>query len=475
MRTGPVSVARMGGGMRYRAAGVVWAVLAAGCHTPGPVPVRPEVLTVPVELPAVEPVPLHVEPRHVPKPDPRVPTGPAPEGTTFRGLTEPACQALAARAAGAANLLDDENRLPGTRDGCETPATRTRRLVRHFTALELRNQAAGAALERFFQLADAEARSALLRDSLPVLDGQRALAEMAKAAGLRYPLDAADLSRQRSQVLSQLAQADAGVALLNLDLRRRLGLTDAAGERLWPAADFGIDPHPVDADTAVGIALAERPELRAWRALHDGLTPDTLEAVRDQLRGVSPLLGAAVIGEMPCGARLLLVLGKCLGRKPPPDPAALAELEVRRKQLADLIADRERAVADETRAAAIGMNAQLKQVALARERVDGWKAKWDDAAKQREAKIPGAELAEAQARLEWLRARAEVVAEVMGWHQARVRLKAAQGRLAGEPAAPGPDHMSLPPPAIPAPVVPWVVPTPSTGGRGVPGRSASGG
>jgi hypothetical protein len=446
--------------MRYRAAGMVWAVLAAvGCHhAPAPVAVRPGGSVVLAELPAVEPVPVDVEPRRVPKPDARSPTGPAPEGTTFRGLTEPACQALAARAAGAANLLDDENRLPGARDGCETPTTRTRRLVRHSAALELRNQAAGAALERYFQLADAEARSALLRDSLPILDEQFARAEKAKAAGLRYPLDAADLARQRSQVLSQLAQADAGVALLNLDLRRRLVLPIAPAERLWPTGDFGIDPQPVDADAAVGVALVERPELRAWRALYDGLNPDTLEAVREQLRGVSPLLGAAVAGEVPCGTRLLLLLAKCVGRKPPPDPAALAELEVRKQQLADLIADRERAVAEEARAAAVGMNAQLKKLALARERVDGWKAKWDDAVKQREAKIPGAELAEAQARLEWLRARAEVVAEATGWHQARVRLKAAQGRLAGEAAPPGPDHMGLPPSAPPAPVVPWVGP-----------------
>ena len=40
--------------------------------------------------------------------------------------------------------------------------------------------------------------------------------------------------------------------------------------------------------------------------------------------------------------------------------------------------------------------------------------------------------------LEWLKARAEAVAEVMAWHTARVRLKAAKGWLAweclGEPA-----------------------------------------
>ncbi len=55
-----------------------------------------------------------------------------------------------------------------------------------------------------------------------------------------------------------------------------------------------------------------------------------------------------------------------------------------------------------------------------------------DAIKTREAKQPGAKLLEAQVTLDWLKARTEVVTEVMAWHQARVRRKAARGWLAWE-------------------------------------------
>jgi hypothetical protein len=151
------------------------------------------------------------------------------------------------------------------------------------------------------------------------------------------------------------------------------------------------------------------------------------------LKGVNPLAAAAAAGiDLPCGVKLLLAIAKCLGCTPRPDAATLEELEVRRKQVADVLADRERAVADETRAAAVGLNAQTRRVALTRDRADSLKAKLDDARKQQAAKVAGADLLAAHAEIEWLKARAEVAAEVMAWHAARVRLKAAVGRLAGD-------------------------------------------
>jgi hypothetical protein len=119
-------------------------------------------------------------------------------------------------------------------------------------------------------------------------------------------------------------------------------------------------------------------------------------------------------------------------RKQGPTPATLAELEVRRKQLGDLIADQERLVADEARAAALSVNAQRVRAQRARDRLAACEEKLAEAVKKREANQPGAEFLEPQARVECLKARAEVVAEVAAWHQARVRLRAAQGWLAWE-------------------------------------------
>jgi hypothetical protein len=383
----------------------------------------------PAALPVVSPTPVEFDLRSVPRPELKPPATPA----AFRGLTEPACQALAARNTPLANLLDDENNVPGKQKDCDAPEGHTRRAVRYYAALELRNQAAAAALERFFQLADAESRTGLVRQTLPVIDRLRAKAEKAKAADVRYPLDPAELERQRGQLLGQLEQADAGVKLLNLDLRRRLGLPADPAERLWPTGDFGVEGGEVDEAAAVATALAERPELRAWRAMEAGLSTDTLPAVRDALRTLSPLLGSG--GEVPDSLCKLLLAG--LRARHGPDESTRAEVEVRRRQLADLVAARERAVTDETRAAVTGLNAQSRRVGVARDRADRWKAEWGAAKKRTAANLPGAELAEAHAEVEWLKARAEVAAEVMAWHTARVRLKAAQGRLAWESAPPG--------------------------------------
>jgi hypothetical protein len=129
-------------------------------------------------------------------------------------------------------------------------------------------------------------------------------------------------------------------------------------------------------------------------------------------------------------------LDRVLGRRPSSDPALVAELEVRRKQLSDLIQTREREVADEARAAVLALNAQVERAKLARDRFRVWEEKLAEAVKKREANQPGAELQEAQVRLDWLKARGEVVAEVAAWHRARVKYRAALGWLAWE-AVPG--------------------------------------
>jgi hypothetical protein len=361
----------------------------------------------------------------------------ATEDATYRQLTEPVCQCLAAKHTGPANALDDEGRVPtgpagtgcfgrgGREPKCESPADKLKQTVRFHAALELRNRAAADALDRFFQLANAEAGTDLLRQSFPVLDDLLAKAKAARAANVRFPLDVADLERQRSQAVSQLEQAEAGIALLNIDLKRRLGLPPG-GEDLWPGGEFGIDATPADAESSVNAALADRPELRGLRAVYANLSADTLPVAREALRAGSPLLGAAPPAPVRLGlARFVL---KHRG----PSAEEIAEVEVRRKQLAELIADRERAVADETRAAVVSLNAQTRRVQLARDRLDAWAARRAEAVKKREANQPGAELLEAQVTLDWLKAKSEALGEVTAWHQARVRLKAAQGWLAWE-------------------------------------------
>lgn len=415
------------GGMANRVA-ILAILLTAGCRAPVPCcRVAPPAPPAPVpELQVARPALPAFEPTDLPKPTVKLVAGFAPG--SYRELSESLCQSLGARNSSLANTLDDENRIPSSATGCDADADKLRRAVRHFAALEARNLSAAAALDRYFQLADAETRAAVTREAGPVLNDLFKNAADARAAKVRYPLDPDDVDRQRGQLASQLEQADAGARAMNIDLRRRLGLPPSADERIWPTGDFPIDAEPADETKAVAAALADRPELRALRTLHQGLSVNTLPVAREFLGVPAAVGGPASVTSGLFGR----CLAKLLARRSKPDPCAEAELDVRRKQLADLIATRERDVADQTRVAVVALNAQARRVGLARERLDGWAAKLEEAKKQREVGLPLADLNEAQVRLEWLKARAELVAETTAWHQARIRLKAAMGWLVWE-------------------------------------------
>jgi hypothetical protein len=286
------------------------------------------------------------------------------------------------------------------------------------------------ALERFFQLADAEVRADLLRKSLPILDDLIARARSAKVADVRFPLELGELERQRSQLESQLEQAELASRLLNVDLKRRLGFPDRPNaDRLWPEGFFGIDPTPLDPEAAVNAALADRPELRGLRDLYRQLTPETLPDARDFLRASNPLLGGGASGSEP---RLPWLLSCWLKLSSKSKEAKAAEVEVRKKQLLDILAYRERAVADETRAAVLTANSQRVKASLARDRVRSWEEKLADAEKKRAAGQAGAEFLVPQVQSELQKARSELAAEVAAWHQGRIRVKAAQGWLVWE-------------------------------------------
>ena len=64
--------------------------------------------------------------------------------------------------------------------------------------------------------------------------------------------------------------------------------------------------------------------------------------------------------------------------------------------------------------------------------IEHWRAKLEEVEKQQQAGIPLAGLQVSQAKLEWLKARADLASEVMAWHQARIRLRAAMGWLVEE-------------------------------------------
>ena len=378
-------------------------------------------------LPLVARTNIDIE-EHTPAPAAE-PTEEARTAFRYRGLTELACQCLAAANSPIGNMLDQENladqpashRVRHVRG--EDQAGPLLRKLRHYAALEARNQSSGAALEMYFRLAEAEAKSDLLGQGRTQLGEAIARAKELKAKGVRLTVEPDVLERQRLTSEADAAQADLAVRQLNVELKRRIGLPPSPdAERLWPQADWNIRTDPPDVERAIQTALATRGELLGLRTAQAELTPETLSAVRPLLQGINPLLGTGAAGG-PAGmfARLRLL---CSDR-------GACESAVRRDQIAGYLADRERAVADEVRQAAQSLEAHTRLVALARERIESWQkrlAEIQERAKKGLSPFPEEE----NARLELLKARGELVTAVMAWHVARVKFRQAQGLLAAE-------------------------------------------
>lgn len=402
---------------------------AVGCHGPSvlvstPAPM-PSAAAAAVELPAAAPTRIEPPLATLPTLDPKT-ADPAKlfaaDAKGFRGLTETACATLAAQASPVGNLLDRENAMPvvtvsaGKKKPCPDESNdQLLRDARYLAAVDARNKDAADALERFYQLADGEGRTELLSAGLKAFDELRALAPKFRAAGLPTP-DDDELTRQRAKLLGDIEAAEAAIKLVNAELQARLGLSVKGDERLWPTGPFTISGDAVDAEAAVTVALEQRADLRLLRRLYHGLSADTLPTVQDQLRGVNGLAGTApAVPQLPFLRRQSKKLTDQLRA------TTESQVAARKEQLFALTADREKLAAAEVRAAAVQMASAARRVALAKSRVEAWQAKVEKAKKEDKPfdRLP--------LELEWYRARADVVQEVMAWHRWHVKLRAAQG------------------------------------------------
>lgn len=427
--------------------GVAAVIAAGGCRTPQPIvrvftpPAAPP--AAPTDLGQLPPVPLtQIEPDYhaLPLLDPATAdvtgeTRPHPVGLTAEFVAR-----RAAEHAPAATALERENEVPTATvewpgGAHSTPSGGAlARELRPLVAADMRNKAAGEAVAAFYQLADAEGRAEVVRKTIESLDKLRAAVKEAKAKGVKPPIDEDELDRQRATWISLLGQVELGAKLLDGQLKRALGASGKMTERFQPAGEFGISAEAVDVPAAVATALERRQDLVAMRTAYLKLAPDNVGEVREFLRTVPGTGGAlgvgATTGTGGYGPRVGL-FARAASRQIAEVEAAVsgvaaAEVEVRRRQLFGLIEQKERAVADEVRAEAAVLAESVRQVGLARWRAEKLMARLADLRKQ-----DAGAAAVVPAELEANRARADVIQAVMGWHQAKAKLTAAQGLYAG--------------------------------------------
>jgi hypothetical protein len=347
---------------------------------------------------------------------------PAP---AYRALTPVECQCLAVNAAPGASLHTQEAEVAerGPHQLFKGDAGPTlRRDVLVYTALEMQNRTAGAALELYYRIAEAEGKSELVDLALGQLNEAVNETRRITTRGLKPPVDLDVWQRQLSTSQADRLQAQMTIDQLNGQLKGLLRLSDCERWRVWNPEGYEVIDFTIDVEAMVCDGLARRPELLMLRLLARDLTPATLPAVRDAIRAIHPLLGAAT-GCPLVAAKLPALLAL--------DLAARKELDVRRRQVEEYLHERESAVAEEIRQAAEALRYRTRIVALAKERERSWQERVRDArSRQQQGLTSFAEVA--QTNLEWLKARADVVQEVMAWEIARVKLKQAQGLLVAE-------------------------------------------
>ncbi len=343
------------------------------------------------------------------------------------GVTEETVVARAGARAAIATALEKENEVAvAIGQGQPDPQKSLARELRPLIAADARNKAIGEAVVAFYQLGDLEGRGDIVRSTIESLDKLQAAVKEARAKGAKPPIDEEELDRQRATWIGLLGQAELGTKLLDQDLKRRIGASGKALDRLQPSGDFRVSTDPIDVEAAVKIALERRQDLLALRTAYLKLGPEQLPEVRDFLKTIPGTSGGlGQIGPRPLVARFFRQ--KMNEAVAVINSAAGQEVEIRKQQLFLLIEEKERAVADEVRAQEAILMEQARQVGLARWRAEKLMAKLAELRKDDKGAAAIVPL-----ELEANRARADVIQAVMGWQQARAKLKTAQGLYGSE-------------------------------------------
>lgn len=390
-------------------------------------------------LPAVERIPQESAIQDLADSMQALPTTEETVPADYRALPPRVCQCLAAKHAPMADGLDSQRRQLAQQQAklsCRRTGKAEKKDKQYafqesmllYSALEARDQAAGTALEWYYQLAGAEAKDDLLAISLKRGRDTLKRVEQLKKLGILLPSPIEEYQRQVVDLQLQQAQNQLTIEQLNTKLRLAMGYESRHSWRVWPepcapASEASV-PLPPDVEAAVELGLHQRPQLLLLRNMIANLDRDTLDSAHVFLMTINPLLAMPSPGP---SCKLLQMIGKILHIQ----PGKQEELERVRAQLSDYLRERERTVEAEIREAVYEIGARREAIDLARRAASSWKERIDALKKQQAEGLEG-ELGLASAYQEWHKARGEVVNEFAGWKIAAAKLKQAQGILPAE-------------------------------------------
>lgn len=340
----------------------------------------------------------------------------------YHWLTAEEVRVLACSRAAAASLIEAMAAEPPSTFPViksHTSADKLRRITATNLANEARLRTAGAALDLYFRLQEAELLTDVLTLSQVEVDRLVESGKVMADKGFTESADYLKLRQQQIELRADRAKLQNGIHRLNLELKALLALDTTSG-RLLPSDAIRIDSENLDADRAVQIAIAQRPDLQTIRDLANRLDQRSVDAVRQTFAGLVPPLGAVTAASKVFAPGLRLFF-----------PAlASGDVEGLRRQLRMHLAEREREAAKDVRSTVAEWHLQRDLVAIARQRqaIEVENVRELTVKKEKGASV---EVEYRRALIAKLTADAAVIREAVKWKQLDVRARREMGLLCG--------------------------------------------
>jgi len=341
---------------------------------------------------------------------------------TYLLLDAPTCQCHAATNANLANLVELERYWARIVIECDTQTVRDNLcLERDLLALHatgLRNKAAGAALEVFYQLAALEAKNHFLDQALQETARSLERANHLSEKGLLLESERSEIAVSLNRLQDRKLQLEYLRVQLNGQLQTMLDCPQHEDDFYWPQVDWQVDLAPLDAEEELALGLAQRSDLRGLQLTICQLEKKTLPVARGVVAIADGTLGSV---EPTAG---LIHKIRCLR-------CSEEEVPVRCRQLALMFADSEQLASAQIKGAVYGVVAQQGRILLAREAVQQRRERLRELTAKRDVDDV-AVFKLSQARGQLFEAESELIQQVAQLEIARVRLREAQGLLAKE-------------------------------------------
>ncbi|HEX6962166.1 MAG TPA: TolC family protein [Lacipirellula sp.] len=341
---------------------------------------------------------------------------------TYQLLTPAECQCRAAANANLANLVELEEHWASVVIECDSQVVQEnlclQRDLLELHAADLRNKAAGAALEAYYQLAGLEARKHYLELAIQETARSSERAAKLRDAGLPVEIDREEIAIRLSELEDQRLQLDYARVQLNGQLQKQLGCPVSENRFFWPQVDWAPDMSALDPEAELAAGLPQRFDLRGLELVLCNLEKTTLRVARGVLAVADGTLGSVEPTEG------IVHRLRCLNCNE-------HEVAVRCRQLARLYQDTEQLATAEIKGAVYQVIMQQQRVALARNAVEARRANVESLTARRDAEdIPVFEISAARGRL--YDAESDLIEQVATLKVAMVRLRQAQAALAAE-------------------------------------------